>query len=375
MTDAHQRYHALDGMRGIAAFFVMFYHYNSHSRSFEIWEYPLFNASGLSVDLFFILSGFALSYSYSEKIGKTLTIQDYFLKRLARLYPFYFIGMMVGVLASFILVGTEYSTFNSTSIVEALIFNSAYIPYANTEIVRNFGDIEPTKGEIFPLNPPAWSLYFEIIASILFIYICKWPISRLMSLCSMAFIGFIIFGFFNALALGKIGFIESLGWAANNFSGGFPRTIFSFGLGILIFKNDEIRRRVKSLFSGTISLPILYVALALSLSLPSTLQGIYSIFFLLILAPVMVVLAVENQDRGHWVRIFSNWIGWLSYPVYCLHFPVGRIVYFYGRKIELSEVQMFSASVVAVVLLSLSCAYFIDGPVRARLSKYIEDQH
>src|SRR5271163_1950173 len=56
------RFHALDGMRGVAAIVVMVYHYylDSHLRCLKN---PF-----LAVDFFFILSGFVISHAYGGKL-------------------------------------------------------------------------------------------------------------------------------------------------------------------------------------------------------------------------------------------------------------------------------------------------------------------
>ncbi len=56
------RYHTLDGMRGIAAIFVMLFHYFASSG--QKW---LMNGF-IAVDFFFVLSGFVVLHSYGQKL-------------------------------------------------------------------------------------------------------------------------------------------------------------------------------------------------------------------------------------------------------------------------------------------------------------------
>lgn len=77
---------ALTGIRGIAAVFVVIYHFTNAK--------PVFFWNGyLAVDLFFILSGFIMSMVYQEKVSNGVTV-DLYLKflyhRFARIYPLYF---------------------------------------------------------------------------------------------------------------------------------------------------------------------------------------------------------------------------------------------------------------------------------------------
>ncbi len=74
-ADSKPHYELLDGLRGVAALLVVFYH---------IFEGLSFAAGGtlittinhgyLAVDFFFILSGFVIGYAYDDRLGKTMTL-------------------------------------------------------------------------------------------------------------------------------------------------------------------------------------------------------------------------------------------------------------------------------------------------------------
>src|SRR5271163_4255127 len=85
------RFHALDGMRGVAAIVVMNYHYylDSHLRCLKN---PF-----LAVDFFFILSGFVISHAYGEKLLNGLAAREYLARRISRLYPMMAIGILLGL--------------------------------------------------------------------------------------------------------------------------------------------------------------------------------------------------------------------------------------------------------------------------------------
>ena len=50
----------------------------------------------LAVDLFFMLSGWVMAYSYEERIGQGLAFKQFALQRLARLYPLYGVALALG---------------------------------------------------------------------------------------------------------------------------------------------------------------------------------------------------------------------------------------------------------------------------------------
>ncbi|MEO8235396.1 MAG: acyltransferase [Flavobacterium sp.] len=80
---------ALTGLRAIAAYMVYFHHFNPINRAvFGQGFYNFFSELHIGVTLFFVLSGFLITYRYYnlEKID----FKDYMINRFARIYPMYF---------------------------------------------------------------------------------------------------------------------------------------------------------------------------------------------------------------------------------------------------------------------------------------------
>lgn len=88
---------SLTGLRGVAAVAVMLYHI-PHAPAFEAFAIPLFARAYLSVDLFFVLSGFVISIGYHERVVKHLSAAsygDFLLNRMARVWPLHFVVSLV----------------------------------------------------------------------------------------------------------------------------------------------------------------------------------------------------------------------------------------------------------------------------------------
>ena len=85
------RYRALDGLRGIAALFVVFYHapWPTHFSDARMVK----NAY-LSVDFFFILSGFVIATNYARRIVDLESARVFMTTRFFRLYPLHFSILM-----------------------------------------------------------------------------------------------------------------------------------------------------------------------------------------------------------------------------------------------------------------------------------------
>ena len=97
-ADSKPHYNLLDGLRGVAALLVVWYHI------FEGYAFAggtlieSINHGYLAVDFFFILSGFVIGYAYDDRWGKSLTLKDFFKRRLIRLHPMVVMGSVIGAL-------------------------------------------------------------------------------------------------------------------------------------------------------------------------------------------------------------------------------------------------------------------------------------
>lgn len=90
-----REFFAINALRFIAASWVLFFHISIHFGSIDelFWIQPVINKGTLAMTLFFMLSGFILSYRYST-FFKPDDIPNYFAARVARIYPVYiFMGL------------------------------------------------------------------------------------------------------------------------------------------------------------------------------------------------------------------------------------------------------------------------------------------
>ncbi|MBQ2879036.1 MAG: acyltransferase, partial [Bacteroidaceae bacterium] len=65
--DTKPHYNLLDGLRGVAAIMVLWYHIFEGYAFAEGRGIDTFNHGYLAVDFFFILSGFVISYAYDDR--------------------------------------------------------------------------------------------------------------------------------------------------------------------------------------------------------------------------------------------------------------------------------------------------------------------
>ena len=220
---------------------VLFYHI-FEGLSFAAGGTPItvINHGYLAVDFFFILSGFVISYAYDDRWGKTMTTGNFFKRRLIRLHPMIIMGVILGTITFFLQGGVQWDgTKVATSAVMlamlcAMFFIPA-VPGVSYEVRGN--------GEMFPLNGPSWSLFFEYIGNILYaLFIHRLSTKALTVLVGLLGIALAWFTTFNVSGYDMIG----VGWTLDtvNFFGGALRMLFPFSMGMLLarhFKPMNVR--------------------------------------------------------------------------------------------------------------------------------------
>ena len=226
----------LEAMRGAAALVVGI----AHSKMVLLASPGLGNA-GFAVDFFFMLSGFVLAHAYSAKLGSGY-LNEYLWRRAIRLYPLIAIGTALGFVPWYIHDG------NGAYLLRLLGQGMILLP-------------EPWSSRIdegiFPLNPPAWSLFFEMIVSVLF-GVGVWRSKRPGPLLVCVLAGAV--GMVFAIAKGR----SSSGWAFADMGWGLARAFYGFGAGVALYRFRE------SLPVPAFPLPLLVASLFLLLLVPTS---------------------------------------------------------------------------------------------------------
>ncbi|WP_255551103.1 acyltransferase [Granulicella sp. dw_53] len=159
-TKSH--YEILDGLRGVASLMVVIFH------TFETYAggspfKQIINHGYLAVDFFFLLSGFVVAYAYDDRWGK-MTQWDFYKRRLIRLQPMVIMGSIIGAALFYFQSGPVFPLVSSTPVWKTLIVmlvGFTLIPLLPSMDIRGWQ-------EMHPLDGPAWSLFFEYIANILY---------------------------------------------------------------------------------------------------------------------------------------------------------------------------------------------------------------
>lgn len=183
--DSKPRYEILDGLRGVAAVFVVIYHLcESH---FGLGSAHPLNHGYLAVDFFFALSGFVIGYAYDDRWDR-MTVYTFFKRRFIRLHPMVIFGSMVGALLFYFQQCDAFPLIEQTPwwlLVIVLLLSFTMIPLPKWLDIRGWADTTPLNGTI-------WSLQWEYVANILYALVIRKMGKRLLMFCVMVFAAFTV---------------------------------------------------------------------------------------------------------------------------------------------------------------------------------------
>ena len=364
--DSKPHYALLDGLRGVAALLVVWYHV------FEGFQFAgnkpvidFINHGYLAVDFFFILSGFVVGYAYDSRWGKTLTLGGFFRRRLIRLQPMVIMGAVIGA-ASFLISGMErWDGTHATLWLTFLAFVCGCLmlpalPRMPREVRGN--------GEMFPLNGPCWSLFFEYIGNIVYALLIRRLSTRLLAVLSFALCCALAwFAVTDQSGYGSIG----VGWTVDrtNILGGMLRMLCPFTMGVLMSRLFKPLRQARGAFWTSAALlliifhvPYIYSDGALSLN------GVFEAACIIAVFPLVVWYAASGKTTDIASTRICRFLGDISYPLYIVHYPLMYTFYMWlikTRQYTLYETWPAALAVVAgSIILAWLCLKLYDMPVR-----------
>ena len=378
-ADTKPHYNILDGLRGAAALMVVWYHV------FEGFAFAegmngveggglinVFNHGYLAVDFFFMLSGFVISYAYDDRWNK-MSMGDFFKRRLVRLHPMIVMGALIG-LTTFLLQGGvkwDGSITPATGVVLAFLLTCCFIPAIPGALHEVRGN-----GEMFPLNGPSWSLFFEYIGNICYALFIRRLSTKALSWLVVALgVVYIWFSVGNVSGYESVGVGWTLGDSVNIF-GGFLRMMFPFSLGMLLARNFK-PMKVRGIF---------WIAIAILLGLfsvpffPSVdgicVNGIYEMCCIMIAFPALVWLGASGVTSDKASTGICKFLGDISYPLYIVHYPIMYLFYAWLIKnslYTLADTWLVVAGVYGLnVVLAYTTLKLYDEPVRCWLTSKLK---
>ncbi len=364
-ADTKPHYKILDGLRGVAALMVIWYHVFEAFATSPVDQ--RFNHGYLAVDFFFILSGFVIGYAYDDRWGR-MSVKDFFKRRLIRLHPMIVIGTVLGVI-TFLIQGSE--QWNGTKVSLSMVMLAMLLHMFLIPAAPGSGAEVRGNGEMYPLNGPAWSLFFEYIGNILYaLFLRKLSTTVLTIVVTLAGLGLATFAIFNYSGYGHLG----VGWSMLDYNliGGFLRLLFAFSVGLLMSRIFQ-PVRIKGAFW------ICSLAIIVLLSIPYIgngeapwMNGLYDAVCTIVIFPILVYLGASGKTPDKMTSRMCKFFGDISYPLYIVHYPFMYLFYSWVWKNELTFAQTWPIAMLLFfgnILLAYACLKLFDEPVRKYLTK------
>ncbi|WP_081631200.1 acyltransferase [Methylobacterium sp. 77] len=344
-----QHFQTLDLLRGIAAIAVVIYHFSS-----RINYAGLMYHGYLAVDFFFCLSGYVIFRSYFHKfLSMKITTGQFIVRRLVRLMPLILLGNLIAAFTDLFRPGTYSILEHVINIVIVLIMSSFLLPTLYKT------SLEETT---YPLNGPVWSLFFEFFANIVFALIARLRFCKsiMMSVCVLSLILLI----HASLITGSVHFGPHIEF----FLLAFPRVFFSFFIGGLL---NYINFKIKPTKWPVSAILIICIFIIPKIE-NTTLSATFDLVSIAFIFPLIVYLGANHANEAN--KELASVSGDLSYPLYCIHYPIVRGFSVIIRHFALSEAVNIIISILLTCIisaLSLLIFYLYDLPIRKRLSEQL----
>lgn len=291
-----KRFIVLDSWRGIAALLVAFGHMKTNG---GLTALALSSTSYRFVDFFFILSGFVIAHSSTQRLTSGWRNAAPFLtNRLARLWPLHLFVLFFFLVHQITLLSANYYGIVVEPQAFSEGFSAKYLP-ANIFLIQAW-DILPESS----WNKPAWSISTELFAYIVFALTCV--IARHQSWVIMTI-------FASACTLFIMVHPEIMG---ATYSFALVRCMAGFGTGVLAYQVYKYLQKIE------LPLPTLLellTVIAIVLTVVVTPQK----FGWLVLPVFFCAVLVFSLEQGNISRLLLHrsfvFLGERSYSIYLIH--------------------------------------------------------
>lgn len=361
-------YLVLDGLRGVAALIVVIFHvleaYSTSHLDLMI------NHGYLAVDFFFLLSGYVIGYAYDDRWEK-LTIGTFFKRRLERLQPMVIMGTIIGAACFYFGDSPTFPAIHTVPVGKLLVvalIGLTLIPIPVSMDIRGWQ-------EMHPLDGPAWSLFFEYVANIMYALgirkFSKTALSILVAIAGIVLIHYTVFG--------PTGDVIG-GWSVTpeQLRIGFTRLMFPFFAGLLLSRVTTPTRINNAFLWCGLLLTIVLAIPRIGGADHLWMNGIYESVVIILVFPLIVYLGASGQIHNAKESKVCKFLADLSYPIYITHYPfiyiyTGWVAKYKGPDFPWTQGVLYGilTFVVSVAVGYLSLKYY-DEPVRAWLKKKIK---
>jgi peptidoglycan/LPS O-acetylase OafA/YrhL len=340
-------YPILDGLRGVATLFVVFFHFGE--AHFKNVLNPVHHGY-LAVDFFFLLSGFVVAYAYDDRWNR-MSVWTFFKIRLIRLHPMVILAVIFGTVCFWLDPYTNgMQQVSLLKLIGVMLLSLTLLPSPD---IRGYGETHSLIG-------PLWSLLQEYIANVLYAVfgkrITKGALVVLVLVSGAALT-------IMAIQVGHVG----TGWGYKNFHLAIIRMMFPFFAGLLLFRTGKLIRIPFAFATCSIVIAVLFC-------LPYfKFNGLYEAVCIIIAFPIIISAGAGGQVKGYMAKV-CNFLADISYPLYITHYPIIYIYMAWVIKKKPSPehfVPIAIGSFLLMILIAYGSLKLYDLPVRRWLKRKV----
>jgi peptidoglycan/LPS O-acetylase OafA/YrhL len=361
MDGGKRVFHALDGLRGLAALAVV----ERHKADFFTGA-PM-PAGYLAVDLFFVLSGFVIAHAYGARLAQGMPVSAFMTARVIRLAPLYLLATAFGaaLFAALMLAKPE----DAAGLTWPAWFGSLTTAAFMLPTPEAWS-LAPDR--LFPLNDPAWSLFFEMAINLAFALFILELSNRMLLILSGAGLAGLAMA---AVAHGGI----DIGFDWRTFLAGFPRVTFGFFAGVLVHRlwvarGSAVWAKGRAANFGGWGLACVMLA-AMAAPVGDAWRPTFEIAAVALLFPALVYAGASLAPSGLSLKAFTV-LGAASYGIYVFHLPAARA---FGQFMAMAGFDPaahapFTGIIFALMLFAgaLILDRWFDRPIRRWLTGRVE---
>ena len=283
--------------------------------------------------------------------------------RAIRLYPIYLLGITFGIVSFF---AFDFRL-NLTHTIFARLFALVFVQILMLPPLRLW--FSPS---LFPLDFPAWSMFFEVLANLAYAWMLRRRVAGAAQVFTIVLVSLAVLSYWllrgGTIDVGQMRFASSLL--------AIFRVAFSFLAGVLVFRLFRKQQTLHwpPLQSAATAFVIAAALIVLLIGPYLVLRAHWSTLIAVALVfPGLIYLGARCRLSTFW-HPTCTFLGDLSYPLYLLHVPImGLLSLSWINRAMHEHPASQAAFVTGILLLSVAVSVFAtkyyDIPVRRRLTQ------
>jgi len=331
-------------LRGLAAVVVVIYHVSGYMKmhySQTIFG-DIFRIGFAGVDLFFVISGFIIYFTAKDYLNKPERFQDYWKKRIIRIYPIYWL----------VVIGIQVLQWLLSKQLNVASFSTEY----EGGILQHLGTYT-----LFPhhvaIDPVTWTLSYELYFYVLFSLLI---LSR--KLWVVPFVVLIV-SIFNTFTEPE--------HSRNYYDFLFSNFHYEFLMGVLICYFSDKLRFSKLMSLGTLGLAIAIITVwGYEVGDSDNIKRILVFGF----AASLLLISMLNLEQHGYLQApkFLMLLGGASYVLYLIHFPFLLILNKFPTMLGIIlDTNMMSVYNYTIIFINIFVAIFLHQKLELPLTSFL----